>query len=102
MRRERRPNEPAWTLEAAPLKTAGVVAAAGTTTAGVVAATTTVWVRAPTEEATELAMAVGTVRVTVEAAPAGPQPQTAVMVVTGMAGLVWVAHPQPVAVTVPV
>jgi len=104
MRRDKRPKEPAWTLEAAPLKTAGVEAAAAPAppAGAVVAAMTTVLLRALTEAATELAMAAGTVRVTVEAAPAGPQPHTAVTVVLGMVGTVWVLQPQPVAVTVPV
>jgi len=104
MRRDKRPKEPAWTLEAAPLKTAGVEAAAAPAppAGAVVAATMTVWLRALTEAATELAMAVGTVRVTVDAAPAGPQPHTAVTVVHGMVGVVWDLQPQPVAVTVPV
>jgi len=101
MRRDKRPKEPAWTLEAAPLKTAGVVAAAAPAGA-VVTAAAPVLLMAAMELATELAMAVGTVRVTVEAAPAEPQPQTAVTVVHGMVGTVWVAQPQPVAVTVPV
>jgi len=98
MRRERRPKEPAWTLEAAPLKTAGAEAA-GTTAAGTV---TTGVAIALTEATTDVATALGTVKVTVEAAPLTPQPQTAVTVVIGIAGLVWLVQPQPVAVTVPV
>jgi len=80
------------------LKTAGAEAA-GTTAAGTV---TTGVAIALTEATTDVATALGTVKVTVEAAPLTPQPQTAVTVVIGIAGLVWLVQPQPVAVTVPV